>query len=219
MIRTRIQKTTVEELANTVTHGFGLLLSLVGFAFLLYLALVNGGFWHITSSIVYGLSLVTLYAASTFYHGALDPKYKKTLQIVDHCCIYLLIAGTYTPFSLVVLRGTHGQGLFLLIWSFAFAGILIKLFFGKRFMVLSVISYLVMGWLGVFSVQPLFEALGFAPIALVVSGGIAYSLGVIFFSINRIPHHHAIWHLFVLTGSILHFAAIALYVLPYTVKI
>lgn len=219
MLRARIEKTTVEEIANTVTHGFGLLLSVVGFVFLVYLASVNGGFWHILSSLVYGLSLVTLYAASTFYHGALDPAYKKVLQILDHCCIYLLIAGTYTPFSLVVLRGTNGQGLFLLIWSIAVAGIILKLIFGKKYTALSVISYLVMGWLGIFSVQPLFAALGFKPIALVIGGGVAYTLGVIFFSLERVRHHHAIWHLFVLTGSILHFAAIAIYVIPYSVKI
>lgn len=216
MIRARLKQTTVEEIANTVTHGFGLILSVAGFIFLVYLASVNGGVWHVTSSVVYGFSLVVLYAASTFYHGAIDPKYKKTLQILDHCCIYLLIAGTYTPFSLVVLRGTHGQGLFLLIWSLALAGILLKLIFGDKYKILSVASYLLMGWLGVFAVQPLFAALGVVPIALVVSGGIAYTIGVIFFAMPKIPHHHAIWHLFVLAGSILHFAAIALYVMPYS---
>ena len=209
---------TIEEVANTITHGFGLLLSLVGFVFLVVMASLNGGVWHIASSVVYGLSLVVLYGASTFYHGATEPRLKRILQIVDHCCIYLLIAGTYTPFTLVVLRGTIGQSLFAFVWLFAIAGIILKVFFGKRFMVLSVVSYLLMGWIAVFAVQPLFEALGFVPIALVVAGGLAYTLGVVFFSWESLRHHHAIWHVFVLAGSIFHFLAIAIYVIPYVVK-
>jgi hemolysin III len=210
---------TIEEVANTITHGFGLLLSLVGFVFLVVMASIRGDGWHIASSVVYGLSLVILYGASTFYHGAVDPKRKRILQIVDHCCIYLLIAGTYTPFTLVVLRGSFGQSLFAFVWFFALAGIVLKVFFGgRRYMALSVFSYLLMGWIGVIAIQPLFAALGFAAIALVVAGGLAYTLGVVFFAWKSIKHHHAIWHVFVLTGSILHFLAIAIYVIPYVVK-
>jgi hemolysin III len=209
---------TVEEIANTITHGFGLFLSIVGFVFLVVMASFYGDFWHVSSSIVYGLSLVTLYAASTFYHGATEPRLKKILQIVDHCCIYLLIAGTYTPFTLVVLRGSFGQSLFAFVWFFAFACILLKVFFGDRFIVVFVVSYLVMGWIGIIAVQPLLAALGFVPIALVIAGGLAYTIGVIFFGWKRFRHHHAIWHIFVLTGSILHFLAIAIYVIPYAVK-
>lgn len=208
----------VEEIANTVTHGFGLLLSIVGFVFLVAMASFNGDILHIASSIVYGLSLVVLYAASTFYHGATEPRLKRILQIVDHCCIYLLIAGTYTPFTLVVLRGSFGQSLLAFVWVFAIACILLKIFFGSRFMVVSVISYLVMGWAAIFAIEPLLAALGFVPIALVVAGGLAYTLGVIFFAWKSIKHHHAIWHVFVLAGSIFHFLAIAIYVIPYVVK-
>ncbi len=218
MIKARLEKLTIEEFANTITHGFGLLLSIAGFIFLVVLASINGDFWYVTSSILYGLSLVTLYAASTFYHSATSPEEKRILQIVDHCCIYVLIAGSYTPFTLIVLRSGIGQSLFFFVWAFALIGILLKIFFGKRFPVLSVLSYLVMGWIGIITVQPLFTALGFAPIALVIAGGIAYSIGVIFFAWESIKHHHAIWHIFVLTGSICHFFAIAIYVLPYSLK-
>lgn len=210
---------SIEEVANTVTHGFGLFLSIVGFVFLVVMASVKGDAWHIASSIVYGLSLVVLYAASTLYHGATSPKLKPVLQIVDHCCIYLLIAGSYTPFTLIVLRGSLGYSLFFFAWTFAFAGILLKIFFGKRFPVVSVFSYLLMGWIGVFAVEPLLAALGFVPIALVVAGGVSYSLGVIFFAWQRIRHHHAIWHVFVLAGSIFHYLAIAIYVIPFVVNL
>jgi hemolysin III len=219
MIKTGFLTAPIEEIANTVTHGFGLLLSIVGFIILVSVASIDGDIWNITGSIIYGSSLVILYAASTFYHGATSPKLKRKLQIVDHCCIYLLIAGSYTPITLIVLRGSFGHGLFAFVWAFAVAGILMKVFFGKRFMVASVFSYLLMGWIGVIAIQPVFAALGFMPIALIVAGGIAYSLGVIFFAWKRFRHHHAIWHLFVLAGSICHFLAISIYVIPYAVKV
>jgi hemolysin III len=215
MVKARLKELTIEEFANTITHGFGLVLSLAGFALLVILASFKGDFWYIASSVLYGLSLVTLYGASTFYHSATSPELKRRLQIVDHCCIYVLIAGTYTPFTLVVLRSGIGETMFFFVWAFALVGIVAKLIFGKRFPIASVLSYLVMGWIGVIAVEPLFAALGFAPIALVIAGGVAYSIGVIFFAWKSIRHHHAIWHVFVLMGSIFHFLAIALYVIPY----
>jgi hemolysin III len=219
MLKTQLEKLSIEELANTITHGFGLFLSVLGFVFLVVMASIKGDGWHIAACVVYGLSLVVLYAASTVYHGATSPKLKSVLQIVDHCCIYLLIAGSYTPFTLIVLRGTFGYGLFIFAWTFAAAGIFLKILFGKRFPAAAVVSYLLMGWVGVFAVQPLLAALGFAPIALVVAGGVAYSLGVIFFAWESLPHNHAIWHVFVLTGSIFHYLAIAIYVVPYVVNL
>jgi hemolysin III len=219
MVKARLKELTIEEFANTITHGFGLVLSIAAFIFLVTLACVKGDFWYIASSLLYGLSLVTLYAASTFYHSAVSPDRKRILQIVDHCCIYVLIAGSYTPFTLIVLRSGIGQNLFLFVWAFAILGIVSKLFFGKRFPIISVLSYLVMGWIGVIAVEPLFAALGFAPIALVIAGGLAYSIGVIFFAWKSIRHHHAIWHVFVLMGSTFHFLAIALYVIPYSLKV
>jgi hemolysin III len=218
MVKARLKELTVEEFANTITHGFGLLLSIAGFIFLVVMAGVKGDFWYIASGVLYGLSLVTLYAASTFYHSAVSPEQKRRLQIVDHCCIYILIAGSYTPFALIVLREGIGQNLFIFVWAFALLGIASKLIFGKRFPVLSVASYVVMGWIGIVAVEPLFAALGLAPVALVVAGGIAYTIGVIFFAWHSIKHHHAIWHVFVLLGSIFHFLAIAIYVIPYAVK-
>jgi hemolysin III len=219
MIKTKLKNLSIEELANTITHGFGLVLSIAGFIFLVVLASINGDFWHIASSVVYGLSLVTLYAASTFYHSATSTELKRKLQILDHCCIYLLIAGSYTPFTLIVLHGTFGNRLFVFAWTFALVGIAMKIFFFKRFPIASVISYIVMGWVGVLAVQPLFTALGFMPIALVLAGGLAYSLGIIFFAWEKLPHNHAIWHIFVLTGSICHYLVVAIYVIPYVVNL
>lgn len=219
MVRAKLKELTVEEFANTLTHGFGLLLSLAGFVILAALAWSSGGdFRYVLSSVIYGSSLIVLYAASTCYHCATSPKLKKRLQIADHCCIYLLIAGTYTPFTLVALRGSLGESLFIAIWSLAALGILSKIFFGKRFPVVSVLSYLVMGWLGIVGIEPLYAALGLMPVALIFAGGAAYTIGVVFFAWESIRHHHAIWHVFVLTGSVLHFLAIALYVAPYAAK-
>jgi len=208
------EKLSVEEIANSLTHGFGLLLSLAGFAFLVTLAALNGDRWHIASSIVYGTSLVVLYAASTCYHGTTSPKLKQKLQVVDHCCIYLLIAGSYTPFALVVLGGAFGTGLLAFVWAFALFGIAMKLIFRGRYNAAGVVSYLAMGWVGIIAVQPLYLALGAVPLALILAGGISYSLGVIFFGWHSIRHHHAIWHVFVLGGSIFHFLAVAIYVMP-----
>lgn len=204
----------IEEVANTITHGFGLLLSVIGFVVLVALAAFKGGGLLIASCVVYGTSLIVLYAASTIYHGTVSSDLKRRLQIVDHCCIYLLIAGTYTPFGLVISGGSLGQGLLALIWLFAVAGVIAKLFLRNRFPIVSVASYLLMGWIGIFAMQPLFNALGGVPIALAVAGGLAYTLGVIFFAWHKIPHNHAIFHVFVLVGSILHYIAVIAYVVP-----
>ncbi len=215
MIRTRLQALSVEEFANTITHGFGLVLSVAGLAALVILAGLRGDPILIAGCVVYGISLVVLYAASTVYHVTTLPERKKTLQIVDHCCIYLLIAGSYTPFGLVISNGSFGLGLLAGIWAFAIVGILIKLFIRDRFPAICVASYVIMGWLGVLAIQPLFETLGMMPVALAVAGGLAYTLGVVFFPWKSIRHHHAIFHVFVLAGSIIHYAAVLLYVVPY----
>ena len=214
MLRARFQHLSVEEFANTVTHGFGLLLSIVGFVALVVMAMIYGGPLLITSFLVYGISLIVLYAASTIYHGTSSPELKRKLQIADHCCIYLLIAGTYTPFGLIIFDGALGRNLLILIWAFAAVGIISKIFLGNRFMVLSVISYLIMGWIGAAAIQPLFSALGWVPTLLAITGGLAYSFGVIFFAWRRLPHNHAIFHVFVLIGSVLHFFTVILYVRP-----
>jgi hemolysin III len=215
IIKAKLNVLSVEEFANTLTHGFGLVLSVIGFLALVILAGLRGGPILITGCIVYGLSLVILYAASTMYHGATSPRAKNVLQIVDHCCIYLLIAGSYTPFGIVIAGDSFGRGLLAGIWGFALVGITVKLLIGTRFPAINVISYLMMGWLGVFAVQPLFNVLGLMPVVLTIAGGVAYSLGVVFFPWKSIRHHHAIFHVFVLAGSIFHFAAVVIYVIPH----
>jgi hemolysin III len=206
---------SVEEFANTVTHGFGLLLSILGFIGLLTIAIVNGGKLLTISFVIYGLSLVILYAASTSYHSTTSPELKRKLQVLDHCGIYLLIAGSFTPFGLLVLGGTTlGTGLLVAIWTLAICGIASKLLLGNRFTAIAVVSYVVMGWLGVLGIQPIFETLGIVAASLAVAGGISYTVGVIFFAWTRLPHSHAIFHVFVLLGSILHYAAVVFYVRP-----
>ena len=212
MIASKLRALSVEEAANSLTHGIGLLLSVAGFAFLVILAAIKGDGWHIAGSIVYGASLVILYAASTIYHATTDPVRKKWLQIVDHCCIYLLIAGTYTPFVLVVLRNGLGAGILAVVWTAAIFGIVMKVIFRLRFSAIAIALYLIMGWIGVFVAQPLYLALGTIPLLLVVAGGISYTAGMIFFGWHGLRHHHAVFHLFVLAGSILHFCAVAFYV-------
>ena len=215
MVRARLKELSVEEVANTLTHGVGLILSLAGFVFLVTLAVWKGDGWHIACSLIYGLSLVTLYTASTLYHYSISEKAKQKLQLIDHCCIYLLIAGSYTPFTMIVLRDGIGPYLFIFAWVFAAMGIMMKIFFVIKSGPLSAVTYLLMGWIGVVAVQPLYLAIGIVPISLIVAGGISYTIGTIFFGWHSIKHHHAIWHMFVLGGSVLHFIAIAFYIVPY----
>ncbi len=217
-IKAKLAVLSIEELANTITHGFGLFLSVIGFVVLVVLAGLRGDRWSILGCFVYGSSLVILYAASTFYHSSTSPRLKKNLQVVDHCCIYLLIAGSYTPFGIVIAVDPFGRMLLSGIWAFAIIGIIVKLVIRDRFPVINVISYLIMGWLGVFAIQPLFLALGMGPVLLAVAGGLAYSLGVVFFPWKSIKHHHAIFHIFILAGSIIHYAAVVLYVVPHAVS-
>lgn len=215
MVRARLKQLSIEEVANSLTHGFGLILSIAGFAFLISFAVLYGGVWHVTSAIVYGASLVILYGASTLYHSAISARSKSILQLVDHCCIYLLIAGSYTPFALIVLRDGIGIGLVAFAWIFAVIGIATKVFFEIRSGFVSAIIYLVMGWIGVIAIGPLYAAVGIMPLILTVAGGLSYSVGVVFFGWKAIRHHHAIFHVFVLIGSVLHFVAIAAYILPH----
>lgn len=210
---------SIEELANTITHGFGLLLSIIGFVVLIVLAGLQSDMLSIIGAGVYGLSLIVLYAASTFYHSTITATRKKKMQIADHCGIYLLIAGSYTPFGLILIKGAFGKNLLITIWAFAIVGIVAKLIMRDRWPAVSVVSYLVMGWIGVVAIQPLLDALGTTAITLIIAGGVAYSLGVIFFAWNRIPHNHAIFHVFILAGSILHYIAVVIYVVPYSVNL
>jgi hemolysin III len=210
---TLAERLSVEEIANCVTHGFGLALSLAGFVVLVLLAWSNGDALHVASLSVYGASLVALYAASTLYHSARRPRAKQFLQVLDHCGIYLLIAGTYTPFTLLMLRGGWGWTLFGLVWSIAIAGIVFRLVFGTRYRGVAVGSYVLLGWLCVIAVKPILALTPPGALAWIAAGGVAYTAGVFFFASKR-RHAHAVWHLFVLAGSVCHYLAILLYVAP-----
>ncbi len=205
----------MEEIANSVTHGVGLLLSIAGLVILIVLAAPpSAGACRVVSFSIYGSSMILLYAASTFYHSFPQERVKNIFKIIDHSAIYLLIAGTYTPFTLVLLRGAWGWSLFGTIWGLALAGIIFKVLFVKKFKVLSVIIYLIMGWLVLIAIVPLVKNIPSGGLGWLVAGGVLYSLGVIFYSWNRFRFHHSVWHLFVLGGSICHFLAILFYVLP-----
>jgi hemolysin III len=205
---------SVEEVANTITHGIGLLLSVVGFVVLLVLAALRGTAWHIVACSIYGATLICLYTASTLYHAAISPRVKRALRIFDHSAIYLLIAGTYTPFLLVSLRGPWGWSLFGVIWGLALAGVLFKFWFVERFVILSTAVYIAMGWLVVIAAKPVITHVPFTALIWLLAGGLAYTGGVIFFAAKRIPYSHAIWHLFVLAGSICHYFAVLSTVIP-----
>jgi hemolysin III len=208
------EKSFAEEFANSVTHGVGLGLSLAGMAVLIILTAMRGTAWHVVSCTVYGSTLVILYAASTLYHSIQSPRAKRVLRIIDHGAIYLLIAGTYTPFTLVNLRGGLGWTLFGVVWGLAALGIVFKVFHVDRFPIASTLVYLSMGWLVVIAWKPMITLITAGGIALIAAGGAAYTLGVFFYAAKRIPYNHAIWHLFVLAGSIFHYVAVLLYVLP-----
>ena len=205
---------SLEEIANAITHGIGLLLSIAGFVVLLVLAALRGTAWHIVACSIYGATLICLYTASTLYHAVISPRVKRALRIFDHSAIYLLIAGTYTPFLLVSLRGPWGWSLFGVIWGLALAGVLFKFWFVERFAILSTAVYIAMGWLVVIAAKPVITHLRLTAIIWLLAGGLAYTGGVIFFAAKRIPYSHAIWHLFVLAGSICHYFAVLSTVIP-----
>ena len=202
-----------EEIANGVTHGVGLGASLAGAALLVVVTALRGDGWQVTSSVVYGSALVTLYTASMLYHSFQGERAKWVLRVFDHCSIYLLIAGSYTPFALVSLRGGWGWTLFGLIWGLAVAGIVFKVFFTGRLNALSTAVYVLMGWLAVVIAKPIAEALPAGAIWLLLLGGVVYTAGTVFYHNRRIPYSHAIWHLFVICGSVFHYLAISNYVL------
>ena len=203
-----------EEIANSITHGLGVLLSVAGLTLLVSYAAHQADVWRVVSFSIYGTTLVLLFLASTLYHSLWHPKAKRVFKMLDHCSIYLLIAGTYTPFLLVSIRSTMGWILFAVIWTLAMAGIIFKVAFGSRFKKLSIGTYLFMGWLVVVASSELMNKLPLGGIYWLLAGGLAYTLGVLFYLWERLPFNHAIWHLFVLGGSVCHFFSVFLYVLP-----
>lgn len=201
-------ETEREEKLNHITHLFGLLLSIIGWIVMIVYTWNSGTLVCIASCSTYGATVVLLYAASTYYHGCQTLSKKQLLQIADHACIYLLIAGSYMPFTLGPLRDSGGITLLGIVWGMAIVGIIIKFFAVNRFKIISTCAYLLMGWLAILSFPTLLEKLPTISIFYLVAGGLAYSLGTIFFLWDRLPFNHAIWHLFVLAGSTLHYCSI-----------
>ena len=196
------------EIASALTHGLGAVAALAGGAVLITLAAIYGDGWQLGASIVFGVTLLLLYTASTLYHAIQHPVAKGRLKVFDHCAIYLLIAGTYTPFTLVGLRGPVGWWLFGAIWTLALAGVVFKLFYTGRFRRLSTFIYIAMGWLVVVAAKPMFHALDAATLAWLLAGGIAYTAGTAFYLRPHARWSHAIWHLFVIVGSLCHYVAV-----------
>ena len=203
----------IEETANALTCGMGLLLSIAGLVLLVVPAAVHGDAWQVVSFSIYGASLILLYTASTLYHAIQSPRAKRIFEIIDQSAIYLLIAGTYTPFTLVTIRSAVGWSLFGVIWGLALAGIVVTwLFPAEKLLIFSSLSYLVMGWLIVIGAGPLMEKLPLAGIYWLIAGGVLYSVGVPIFFFKRKRFAHTVWHLFVLGGSICHYVAVRFYV-------
>lgn len=206
--------TPFEELFNTLSHGIGVILSIVALILMLYsVSPVNDG-WRLAASIIYGSSLILLYSSSTLYHAVTNVSAKFRLRQLDHAAIFILIAGTYTPFTLINLRENWGIPLFSVIWCIAIVGVIIELATGLKYKKLSLTLYLGMGWLVIIAIQPMLEHVETGGLLLLLAGGLSYSLGVIFYAWKRLYMHHAIWHLFVLTGSVMHFLAVYFFVLP-----
>jgi len=203
-----------EELANTMTHAAGVALSVFGLTYLVIRAALYGDVWQVVSFSIYGSSLILLYLASTLYHGFKSKRAKELLRIFDHSAIYLLIAGTYTPFLLVTLRGPWGWTLFGIIWGLAIAGVILKIVFGPKYEILSTVFYVLMGWVVIIAIKPLLAALPLGGFLWLLAGGLTYTAGVLFYAWEKLPFNHAIWHGFVLAGSLFHFLAVSLYISP-----
>ncbi len=202
-----------EEIANAITHGVGALASAAAGAVLVTLA-TSGTRMQLVSAIVFGTSLLLLYTSSTLYHAIPLPKLKRRLKVFDHCAIYMLIAGTYTPFALIGLRGAVGWWLFGVAWGLAAIGMTFKLFFTGRFKLFSTLVYIGMGWMAVFAIRPMIQRIPLTALVWLLVGGIAYTAGTIFYHNERLRYSHAVWHLFVLAGSACHFIAVISQVVP-----
>lgn len=205
----------LEEKINISSHALGLFLSIIAILALVVHASINGNIWHIISFTIFGMSLIVLYSASTYYHSTKSAALRQKMRIIDHASIYVLIAGTYTPYTLVTLKGTTGWLIFSIIWGLALSGIILKIFFTGRFKLLSTSMYLFMGWMIVFAINPLIDNLHPDGLQWLIIGGIAYTVGAVLYGIKKIKLNHAIFHIFVLLGSFSHFISIFFYVLPH----
>ncbi|ALJ29009.1 transmembrane hemolysin protein [Stenotrophomonas acidaminiphila] len=202
-----------EEIASALTHGLGAVTALGASAVLITLAAIYGDGWQLASAIVFGIALLLLYTASTLYHAIQHPVAKGRLKIFDHCAIYILIAGTYTPFTLIGLRGPWGWGLFAAIWTLAVGGVIFKLFYTGRFKRLSTAIYIAMGWLVVVAIEPMWNSLDGFTLGWLLAGGVSYTLGTYFYHRESVRYSHAIWHLFVIAGSVCHFVSVTAQIL------
>ncbi len=209
---TAAQQRLREDIANVVTHGAGLLMAVAGVPALIVLGALRGGAIHTASFAVYGTTLLLVYLSSTLYHAFQEPRMRRIFRILDHAAIYLLIAGTYTPFMLISLNGPWGWTLLALVWVLAALGCTFKILSMKRFARYSTAFYLAMGWLVVIAIEPIIEAVPAAGLGWLMIGGLCYTGGVVFFLWENLPYNHAIWHLFVIAGSVCHYIAILLYV-------
>jgi len=197
-----------EELANSITHGFGFFIGIAVLVLLVVFSALRKSAWEVVSCSIYGATFILLFLSSTLYHSARNPRVRKVMKAIDHAAIYLLIAGTYTPYALVTLRGALGWTIFGVIWGCAILGIVFKVFFTGRFKVVSLASYLFMGWFCVVAVKPLYLGLTTAGFVFFVVGGLCYTVGAVFYAWKSLPWSHAIWHLFVLAASLCHFFSI-----------
>jgi len=205
---------SVEEKTNIISHAIGFILGIVALVLLVTYASLYGNVWHIVSFSIFGTSLIILFAASTFYHSAKKPELRSRLRILDHASIYILIAGTYTPFTLVTLNGPIGWSIFGTAWGLALTGIILKLFFTGKYKLISTLMYIFMGWIIVFAIKPVINNLSLEGLLWLFAGGTAYTIGAILYSIKKIKFNHAIFHMFVLIGSSCHFVSVFFYVLP-----
>jgi hemolysin III len=205
-----------EEKINIISHAAGFILSMVALILLVTHAVLHGDIWHIVSFSIFGASLVVLYASSTLYHSAVKSEVRSRLKIIDHASIYVLIAGTYTPFTLITLSGTIGWIIFGITWGLALTGIILKLFFTGKYDLISTIMYVLMGWVIVFAIKPLVANLPFEGLLWLVAGGLSYTVGALLYSIKKIKFNHAIFHILVLNGSFCQFMSVYFYVLPST---
>ncbi|MGC5327848.1 PAQR family membrane homeostasis protein TrhA [Brevibacillus sp. SYSU BS000544] len=203
-----------EEIANAITHGIGIVFSVIALVLLLLNSIPTGSLWHIVSLTIYGATMILLYVCSTLLHSFPEGKIKDFFEILDHSAIYLFIAGTYTPFLFLVVKGSLSWVLFGLVWGLAVFGVVFKAFFVKRFNLLSTLVYIIMGWLIVIAWRSLVETLPTPGMTLLVIGGLLYTIGTIFYVWRAFPFHHAVWHIFVLGGTAVHFFAVLFYVLP-----
>lgn len=211
----RVPRYTVgEEIANSVIHGVGVALAVGGLGVLTAFASLHGNAWHIVGCSIFGAALILLYTASTLYHGIPHPRAKAVLRILDHAAIFLLIAGTYTPFVLVSLRAPWRWVVLGAIWALASVGIVFKAVLLRKWAAVSTVLYAALGWVAVLGIKPLLAAIAPGGLVLLLLGGLAYTAGIGFYVWRRLPYHHAIWHVFVLVGSVLHFFAVLFYAIP-----